>query len=345
MANYILLEQKDSQATSSEEEDSEVIGSFKTPLITTQRCLTKYKLLIMVTSHPENFKRRSNIRSTWGPKWLNEKDLPPWKTVFQLGQSNKTTVQEKTIAEAVKYQDMIFGDFNDTFYILPIKVIMGFEWATKFCDFDFLLKIDDDVFVNIPNTFKFLSAPYIPKTRLYAGNGHFSDPPVRFTDDEREVKYIVSTEYYVYRNYPRFVSGGGIMISRDLAQELVNKHDNNNYFKLDDVYIGMLALKLGVDAHHEKMFRAGVTDCECEPGLIVRHGAHDVDCMKKLQKCDPQVSKENDINRSRRVGRPSMIMNITFIISIMFIIIISFFRYLILGRWTLDSYVTYISNQ
>ena len=40
--------------------------------------------------------------------------------------------------EVAEYEDMIFGDFSDIFYNLPIKVIMGFEWATKYCDFDFL---------------------------------------------------------------------------------------------------------------------------------------------------------------------------------------------------------------
>ena len=270
---------------------SDTTLTLRTPLITTKRCLKKYTLLVMVHSHPENFKRRMIIRQTWGRKWYNETEVPPFKTVFQLGQSRNITVQNETNVEAVKYQDMIFGQFYDTFYKLPIKAIMGFEWATKFCDFEYLLKTDDDVFVDVRNTFKFLSVPDIPKNRLYAGRVHFQSPPVRFTEDEREKKYIVTTEEYGYRSFQRFCFGGGILLSRDFVSDLVNVHDNNNYFKLDDVYIGMLALKLGVDAHHEKMFRLGVSDCKCERGVILRHGDHSIDCMEKLQRCADCMAK------------------------------------------------------
>ena len=254
----------------------------KTPLLTKTKCVKRYKLLIMVTSKPDNFERRLSIRSTWATRWHNRTDLPPWRTVFQLGKSSDPLVRKRTTREAANYQDMIFGDFTDTFYKLPIKVIMAFEWATKFCDFEYLLKSDDDVFVHVPNIFAFLSMQDIPRTRLYAGRVQFNNEPVRSTNEERIKKYVVTTKEYPYRTYPRFCSGAGMMLSRDFAADLVKIHDNNNYFKLDDVYIGMLALRLGVDAHHDKMFRLtdDVSDCKGEEGIIVKHGAER--CMTKL---------------------------------------------------------------
>ena len=280
----------------------------KTPLLTVSGCPLKYHLLIMVTSQPENFERRSNIRLTWGITWHNRSDFPSWKTVFQLGQSTDPKVQIQAIAEAVQYQDIIFGDFPDIFYNLPIKVIMGFEWATKFCDFEFLLKTDDDVFVNIPNLFKFLMVPDIPKTRLYAGNMHFAQAPIRYPEIERHQKYKVTIQEYPYRTFPRFCSGGGITLSRDVVSDLVVIHNGTNYFKLDDVYIGMLALRLGIDAHHEKMFQLDVTDCNCEHGTIVKHGGNLQDCMEILYHCDttrpPQTIESDTVEvRVRRVSQ------------------------------------------
>ena len=113
----------------------------------------------MVTSQPEYLERRMSMRSIWGSKGHLKKDLPLWKTVFQLGHAADAKVRTDNTLEVAEYEDIIFGDFSDIFYNLPIKVIMGFEWATKYCDFDFLLKTDDDVFVNIPNVFNFLSKP------------------------------------------------------------------------------------------------------------------------------------------------------------------------------------------
>ena len=250
------------------------------------KCSQKYRLLIMVTSRPAEFERRSNIRSTWGSTWHHRTDLPSWKTIFQLGQSDDQKLQNKTLEEAVKHKDMIFGNFLDTFYKLPVKVIMGFEWATKYCNFDFLLKTDDDVFVNIPNIFKFLSEPDIPRLRLYAGNVHFYSGPVR-----RRSKYRITVLEYHFRRYPRFTSGGGMVFSQDVAAGMVNVHNSSNYFKLDDVYIGMLALKLGVDAHHDDWFQLweDADNCKCEERTIVRHGADNKDCMDKLYKCFPNL--------------------------------------------------------
>ena len=45
--------------------------------------------------------------------------------------------------------------------IYPAQVEMGFEWANLYCDYDYLLKGDDDVFVNIPRLFAFLNDPEV----------------------------------------------------------------------------------------------------------------------------------------------------------------------------------------
>ena len=274
----------------------------KTPLLTLRKCSKRYRLLIMVTSNPENFERRLNIRSTWGSTWQNRMDLPGWKTVFQLGKLDNAEVRMKTRIEATKYKDMIFGDFPDTFYTLSIKVIMGFEWATKFCNFDFLLKTDDDVFVNIPKVFTFLSVPDIPKSKLYAGNGHFNDFPIRSRRKKSGMKYVVSIQEYPYRKYPSFCSGGAILLSRDVAAGMVDIHNNSNYFKLDDVYVGMLALRLGVNPYHEDMFNLDSTDCECNQANIVKHIGHYAQCMKELYNCEWYQSKKTFTDISVREG-------------------------------------------
>lgn len=47
---------------------------------------------------------------------------------------------------------------------------MGLEWVVKYCDFDFFLKIDDDVFVNIYKLVDYLRRLQIFKRQLYLGN-------------------------------------------------------------------------------------------------------------------------------------------------------------------------------
>lgn len=47
---------------------------------------------------------------------------------------------------------------------------MGFEWVMKYCDFEFFLKVDDDVFVNIFKLLNYLRKFDIFKIKLYFGN-------------------------------------------------------------------------------------------------------------------------------------------------------------------------------
>ena len=77
-----------------------------------------------------------------------------------------------------------------------------------------------------------------------------------------------------------------MVLSRDVVVDMVMVHNSSNYYKLDDVYIGMLALRLGVDAHHDRMFQLIETDCDCEKGTIVKHVGDKIDCMDDLYICD-----------------------------------------------------------
>ena len=69
------------------------------------------------------------------------------------GAIDKGGVRLDVKRESQKYNDIILGNFTDTFYNLPIKVIMAFEWALQFCKFEYLLKSDDDVFLHIPDIY------------------------------------------------------------------------------------------------------------------------------------------------------------------------------------------------
>ena len=264
-----------------------VVSHFKTPLLTKTKCDKKYKLLIMATTTPESSTRRSNIRRTWASNWHNRSDLPKWKTVFQLGQSGNLKVRKDVEKESQRFQDMIMGNFTDTFYNLPVKVIMAFEWAFSFCQFDYLLKSDDDVFLHIPNIFQYLSRASVPKTRLYAGNVHTGGKGNSLDPHRHGGKYYVSFEEYPNKTYPRYCSGGGMIFSRDVVGDMIRAHDEHKYFKLEDGYIGMLALKIGVEPAHDPWFNAHTSEknCKCEARDIIRHGAHEYKCMSRLYQC------------------------------------------------------------
>ena len=123
---------------------------------------------------------------------------------------------------------------------------MAFEWASTYCNFLFFLKMDDDTFVNVKRLISVLARPEIPKEKLYMGHC-FKGPVVK-----RGGKWKVSYEGYNQTFYPDFCSGYGIVLSFDVVHLFVDLYAVVPWFKIDDVYIGMLAEKAGVKAKYMK---------------------------------------------------------------------------------------------
>ena len=210
----------------------------QTHLISRTRCTRKVLLLIMVFTGPANFDRRTAIRKTWATDpSMNIR----WKTVFLLGQAAGDRIQNEYLeAEEMIHRDLIRGDQDENYYNLTLKTQMGLEWASKYCEFQFLLKADDDVFVNPYMLVDYLEKPDTPQTKLYTGRCFYGAIP------HRQGKYAVSMEEYNKTVYPGFCVGPAYLLSSDLVYKVVELFDaNKKPLKLEDVYIGTLVEQIG----------------------------------------------------------------------------------------------------
>ena len=247
-------------------------------LISTFHCsIQPLKLLILVTTMVSSFSRRQIIRKTWG-KTLHSHVNDDFKTFFAVGYSLDKDIMKKIKEESHLYKDIIFGDFTDIFYNLPYKVEAEFEWAYKHCSFDYYLKVDDDVFVNIPNVLLLIAKTNTPNKTLYLGNKHFRAGVIR------SGKYKVTKEEYSKSIYPPFLSGGGILLSNNAVKRLI-PYFKRYPFKLDDVYIGMLAMNAGIASTHNTNFKLyWIGNCEYDKSAFVFHiSVEDREiCMKQL---------------------------------------------------------------
>ena len=141
----------------------------KTTLITKTVCARHYPLLILVSSAPADFERRYLIRQTWG---TDNNIIPQWKTYFLLGQTRNQTHSDLLSKENSIYGDMIRADYYEHYWNQSLKIQMAFEWAARYCEFSYLLKADDDVFVNTKRLLDVLQLKTTPKKGLYMGKLH-----------------------------------------------------------------------------------------------------------------------------------------------------------------------------
>ncbi|XP_072036238.1 uncharacterized protein [Amphiura filiformis] len=105
-------------------------------------------LVMLISSKPEHFARRSAIRETYGKeKIIQNKHV---QLLFVLGLSHSKSVNNAAQHEANTYKDMIIFGFYESHFNLTLKVIGGLKWVTENCqEAKFMYKGDDDVFVNI----------------------------------------------------------------------------------------------------------------------------------------------------------------------------------------------------
>ena len=263
----------------------------RTYLISRARCTQKLFLLILVATAPGNIARRNVIRKTWASDpSMNIR----WKTVFLVGQAKDSTQEEHLEAERFMYNDVIRGAQRETYQNLTLKTQMGLEWAAKYCDFQFVMKTDDDVFVNPYRLMDTLGSPDTLNTKLYLGFVRRNAKP------HREGKYAVSLEEYNKTRYPDFCGGVGYVISADLVLKMVRLFDAKKPLKLEDVYIGTLVERLGVTGvrHHQGFRPLQFGPCKYFSDTIAYHRAS-IGCMEELFNLAMKERLEGEFNKTR----------------------------------------------
>ncbi|XP_063812662.1 beta-1,3-galactosyltransferase 5 [Pseudophryne corroboree] len=208
-----------------------------------------FLVLLVTTTHDQNIVRMA-IRETWGKeRWIKGKQVV---TYFLLGASAKQNGNEENmlIKESIAYKDIIQRNFIDSYYNLTLKTLMGIDWITHYCpQANYVMKTDTDMFVN---TFYLVELLLLKNqtTNLFTGILKPNDSPIRSIFS----KWYISKQEYEGEKYPPFCSGTGYVFSVDVALKIYNTSTSVQFFKLEDVYIGMCLdrLKIRLQELHSK---------------------------------------------------------------------------------------------
>ncbi|XP_066494214.1 UDP-GlcNAc:betaGal beta-1,3-N-acetylglucosaminyltransferase 8 [Tiliqua scincoides] len=204
-------------------------------------------LLLAIKSLPGNFAARQAVRDTWGRE--DETGGQAVRTIFLLGSGKDRhglRLQNLVAYESQTYGDILMWDFEDSFFNLTLKDHLFLTWTLEHCrDARFILKGDDDVFINTPKVLEYLGSLDAHKL-LYTGQVMSTASPFR----ARKSKYYVPESYYV-GPYPAYAGGGGYIFSGQLARWLHLISRYVAFYPIDDVYTGLCFQALGIrpEAH------------------------------------------------------------------------------------------------
>ncbi|XP_073974842.1 beta-1,3-galactosyltransferase 1-like isoform X2 [Rhodnius prolixus] len=183
-------------------------------------------ILIVVCSAPENGAQRLAIRETWASQ-----NISSVKVAFLLGWPTNVTLQSTIEEESNEFKDIIQENFIDSYNNLTVKSVMMLKWFLHQCPSPrYLMKTDDDMFVNVANLSALLSKA---NSTVLIGSLICRAKPIL---DIRNKWYVPK---YIYKKsfYPNYLSGTGYVMSREVAAKLYDVALSTPIIHLEDVYI------------------------------------------------------------------------------------------------------------
>ena len=217
---------------------------------------TNFDILIYVFSAAANFPQRLAVRATWGNKTVLKDEV---KLVYIIGRASSADIQKRIEEENKKFNDIVQGDFEDSYYGLGNKSITTWNWIRMYCHTaKVFMKADDDLAFDMERLVKTVH-PYINKPRhlmCYL----FKNPPVI---RDKKSKFYITLEEYPDKFYPEYCNGWAFLYTRDIVEEMCRYMLQTEMFKIADVWTTGLVMQkvqkltriqlaglLGIDAPH-----------------------------------------------------------------------------------------------
>ncbi|XP_075711187.1 UDP-GalNAc:beta-1,3-N-acetylgalactosaminyltransferase 2 [Rhinoderma darwinii] len=153
---------------------------------------------------------------------------------------HRSTLAEEEVqlqAESHTHGDMVFVDVVDTYRNVPRKLLLFYRWLGASAVFDFLLKTDDDCFIDLDNVLRALNDKKVQGPNAWWGNFRLNWAVDR-TGKWQELEYMSPA-------YPAFACGSGYVISRDIVQWLAANADRLKPYQGEDVSMGIWMSAIG----------------------------------------------------------------------------------------------------
>ena len=259
------------------------------------------KITYHIKSHYfTGFKRRENIRTTWGQG----------KNLVFLCFSKNTNNQ--TLPPDSNSKDMLItDDYPESTDFFSVKIALGVFHASK-CN-SHAVFTDDDVYFFIDDFEKMISKNWnFENTVAMRGKFHRKEPPVRNSNSHWK-KYLQSYEDYPFDLYPDFAHGAGYAASYLAIKKMAETLPYTRVLRhVDDVYFGLLGSDAKVVKENDDNFSTAlehVTGDDTYPcELYNLHGINHIEKFIEIknEQCRKWGKKRFKVTNWRELQDPTV---------------------------------------
>ena len=292
--------------------------------------------VIVVKSAVSHFERRNIIRKTWG----RQSDLIGVPVVFILGKTIDSSLEALLENEIELYNDIIVGNFIDTYYNLTLKSFSALSWAQLFCSkVKWFFFSDDDIILQ-PIALRDMMYHTPMDTESFHCRVSFS---VEVRRDPRD-RFYVPIEDMPLAKYPNYCPGFAYFVPGRKIDQLVSTvlspnsslsltYDETRIkfplprIKFEDAFItGIARHAAGVDIQNlrqsRQMFRENINW-----NYISRSDAESIIAAGQTNNLLHDIEKFNTIRWSRGLNhffRPITLYWMTGLVIITFLLLLFF---------------------
>ena len=183
---------------------------------------------------------------------------------FVLGGADlPTNLSGQLQQESAHYNDMTVLPTNpDTALDLTQRTIESFQMASETFDFLYVLKCDEDSYVDVPR----LASELQKRNRevpLYWGE---------LLTWSIYTKGLYGEKHFTVCNrYLPYALGGGYVLSRDLVEVLVANAPHLHRYVSEDVSVGAWLAPYNIERVHDTRFNTGAASRGCKDPYLVTH--------------------------------------------------------------------------
>ncbi len=203
-----------------------------------------------VHSAPQKSQKRATIRNTWANKLFHGKYS--MEVFFATGLVSNPGIQKALEEESALHKDILQENYIDDYKNLTYKGVGSLRWISDNCrNTKFILKTDDDAFVNVFSLLKHLD----DLSRTGQTSNIFLCRLMPNMPVLRQGKWGIPLEMYPHDRYPPYCSGLAFVLSMDVAKALYKASYHTPLFWVDDAWLtGMVAATAKVN--HTQASRA-----------------------------------------------------------------------------------------
>ena len=267
-------------------------------------CSNRTYIVVIIHCATYDTSMRAAIRQNWGSqRWVSGYQV---QFYFMVGWRPDNATMNELFGEMKRYNDIILGNFIDSYRNLSLKSISMLEWVSHNCaSTKYILKADDDTFVNMTKLIRSLKHQEMI--------GH-NNAIYGYLFPHRSPHRNITNEYYVPRKlwpqkvWPPCVIGPAYVISTSVARDLytIATRPTIPFITMEDILItGIVRQKAKVAVYDLPTMRHRGPGC-FNATMMSYHNVyerqHQILWRKKMRAC--RLRGKQNGNRTR-VGKSS----------------------------------------